>query len=98
MLLHDDVVSDGQAKASTLAGRFCCEEGIEHLFSDLGRNAGAVVAYSDLNFVAKVLCRRRQGRLIRLAIALSFALGRRIKAVEIRFRRARVISCGYTST
>ena len=59
MLLHDDVVSDGQAKASALASRFCCEEGIEHLFPDLGRNARAVVANPDLNFVAEVLRRRR---------------------------------------
>ena len=28
MLLHDDVVSDGQAEASTLASRLCCEEGV----------------------------------------------------------------------
>ena len=55
MLLHDDVVSDGQAKASALSSRLRREEGIEHLFPDLGRNAGAVVANPDFNFVAKVL-------------------------------------------
>src|SRR5262245_43560646 len=59
MLLDDDVVSDGQAKASALASGFCREEGIEHLFPDFGRNAWAVVANPNLNFVAKVLCRRR---------------------------------------
>jgi hypothetical protein len=59
MLLHDDVVSDGQAKASTLASWFCRKEGIEHLFLYFGRNAAAVIAYPDLNFVAKVLCSRR---------------------------------------
>ena len=58
MLLHDDVVSDGQAKASALSSGLCREEGIEHLFLYLGRNADAVIANSDLNFVAKVLCRR----------------------------------------
>ena len=82
MLLHDDVVSDGQAKASTLAGRLCREEGIEHLFPYFGRNAGAVVANPDLNSVAKVLCRSRKGWLIAIAIVLLFALGRRIEAVR----------------
>ena len=79
MLLHDDVLSDGQAKASTLASRFCCEERIEHLFPYFGRNARAVVANPNLNFVAKVLCRRCYGRL--MAIVPPFALGRRIEAV-----------------
>src|SRR5215472_11389218 len=51
MLLHDDVVSGGQAKASTLASGFCCEEWIEHLFPYFGRNAGTVVANPDFNFV-----------------------------------------------
>src|SRR5262245_33424743 len=31
VLLDDDVVSDGQTKAGTLASGFCREEGIEHL-------------------------------------------------------------------
>jgi hypothetical protein len=44
MLLHDDVVSDGQAKASALSGGFSRREGIDHIFPDFGRNAGAVVA------------------------------------------------------
>src|SRR6516225_9008807 len=56
MLLHDDVVSDGQAKASTLASRFCCEEGIEHLFPYFERNAKAVVANPDLNLFAEIFC------------------------------------------
>ena len=58
MLLDDDVVSDGQAKASALSGGFCREEGIEHLFLYFRRNADAVIANPDLDFVAKVLCRR----------------------------------------
>ena len=41
------------------ASRFCREERIEHLFPDLVRNAGAVVTYSDLDFVAEIFCRRR---------------------------------------
>jgi hypothetical protein len=58
-LLHDDVVSDGQAKAGALSSGFCREEGIEHLFPYLGRNAGAVVANPNLNFIAEVFRRRR---------------------------------------
>src|SRR5262249_10302554 len=81
MLLHDDVVSDGQAKASTLASRFCCEEGIEHLLPYFGRNAGSVVANPDLNLFAEIFCRHRDGRFIRVAIVPLFALRRRIEAI-----------------
>jgi hypothetical protein len=55
MLLHDDVMSDGQAEAGPLSGGFGREKGIEHLFPHLGRNAGAVVANRDLYAVAEVL-------------------------------------------
>ena len=81
MLLHDDVVSDGQAKASALSSGLCREEGIEHLFPDLGRNAGAVIANRDLYAVAEALRRSRKSRLMAIAIALLFALGRRVEAV-----------------
>ena len=60
MLLDDDVVSDGEAKASTLSGGFGREEGIEHLFLYVRRNAGAVVANPDLYAVAEVLRRSRR--------------------------------------
>src|SRR4029077_12994537 len=82
MLLHDDVVGDGQAKASALASGLCREEGIEHLFLYLRRNADAVIANSDLDFVAKVLCRSHQGWLTCIIIALLFAFGRRIETVR----------------
>ena len=81
MLLHDDVVSDGQAKAGTLPRRLRREEGIEHLFFHLGRNAGAVVSNPDLYAVAEVLRRAGEGGLIPFAIVLIFALGGRIEAV-----------------
>jgi hypothetical protein len=70
MLLHDDVVSDGQAKASALASRFCREEGIEHLFLYLRWNAGAVVANPDLNLVAEVLGGSSKSGLIAIALIL----------------------------
>src|SRR5262245_49382650 len=58
MLFHDNVVSDGQAKPGALSWRLRCEEGIEHLFPNFMRNAAAVVANSDIDFVAEALCRR----------------------------------------
>src|SRR5262245_52303565 len=82
MLLYDDVVSDGQAKASTLASRFCREEGIEHLFLYLRRNADAVIANPDLYAVAEVLCRSRKSRLKAFAVVLLFTFTRRIEAVR----------------
>src|SRR6516164_9820544 len=88
MLLHDDVVGDRQAKASTLARGFCCEEGVEHLFPYFGRNAEAVVANPDLNLVAQVLCRHHKGWLIDFAAGLLFALGRGIKAVRYQVQES----------
>ena len=82
MLLHNYVVSDGQAKAGTLSGRLCREEGIEHLIFYFARNAGAVVANRNLYAVAEVLRRSRKSRLIAIAIVLFGALGRRIEAVR----------------
>ena len=82
MLLDDDVVSDGQAKASAFAGGLGREEGVEHLFLHLGRDAGAVVANRDLHAVAEVLGRGHKGWLIVVSISCLFALGRRIEAVR----------------
>ena len=71
MLLDENVVADGEPNAGSLTGRLGGEEGIKHLFPNLRRTAGAVVANPNLHFV---------------------------EPFEIRFRRARVTSCGYTST
>src|SRR6516162_4793926 len=87
MLLHDDVVSDGQAKASALASGFCCEERIEHLFPYFGRNARAVIANRDLYAIAEVLRRSDKSRLIATATVLLFALGRRIKAIRYKVQK-----------
>ena len=82
MLLDDDVVTDGQAKASAFSGRLRRKERIEHLLLHLGRNAGAVVANPDFHTVAEVLGRRSKGRLVVASICFRFALGRRIEAVR----------------
>ena len=74
MLLHDDVVSDRQAKAGALSGGLGREERIEHLFLHLGRNAGAVVANPDLHAVAEVLCRGARVGSIAIAIACALRL------------------------
>src|SRR5262249_13858783 len=52
MLLHDNVVGDGEAEAGSFSGRLSREEGIEHLFPHFRWNARTVVANSYLNFVA----------------------------------------------
>ena len=44
MLLDDDIVADGEAKAGAFSGGLRREEGIENLFLHLRWNAGAIVA------------------------------------------------------
>src|SRR5262249_20522589 len=81
MLLDDDVVSDGQAKAGALSSGFCREERVEHLVPYLGRDAGAVIAYPDLYTITKVSGYGRQRGLV-TAVHLRFAFSRRIEAVR----------------
>ena len=81
MLLDDDIVADGKAKAGALAGRLGCKERVEHLLLHLGRNAGAIVADRYFDTVAKAPGRGDKGRLVVTAISFRFALGRCIKAI-----------------
>jgi hypothetical protein len=74
MLLHDDVVSNGQAKASALSSRFGCEEGIEHLLLNLRRNAGAVITNYDLYPVTQAFRACYQLRLEVMVSRLSLRL------------------------
>jgi len=53
-LLDHYVVADGEAKPSAFPGWLCREEGIEHLFPYVGRDASAIVAYPDLHTVAEI--------------------------------------------
>ena len=57
MLLDDDVMGHREAEPCSFPSRFGREEGIEHLFSHLGRDAGAVVANPDFDSVTEVLGR-----------------------------------------
>jgi hypothetical protein len=75
VLLDDDVVTNGQAKASTLSRRLRREKGIEHLLLYLGLNANAVVTNPDLYAVAEVLRRSSKSRRIAIATVLLFARG-----------------------
>ena len=38
MLLHNDVVTDGESEPRSFSGRLGCEERVEHLFPHLGGN------------------------------------------------------------
>ena len=82
MLLHDDIVADGEAKAGAFSGWLGGEERIEDLFLHLRRNPGAVVPNRDFHTVSEAACRDRKNRLIAIAIGLGFTLCRRIKAVQ----------------
>ena len=81
MLLHDDIMADGQAKTGAFSSRFGCEEGVEYLFLHLGRDACAVIPNPDFHTVSQTSGRGHEGRLIAVA-GLGFTLPRRIKAVR----------------
>jgi hypothetical protein len=53
MLLHNDVVTDGEPKPGTFSGRFRCEERVEHLFFYVRWNTGAAIPNRDFNTISK---------------------------------------------
>src|SRR5580704_14964146 len=81
VLLDDDVVTDRQAKARTLARRLGGKKRIEDLFPDFRRNANTIVTYPDLHTVAEALCHSRDGGLEPVAAFLFLTLGSRIEAI-----------------
>ena len=81
MLLHNDVVTDGEPKPGSFSGRLRCEERVEHLFFHVRRHAGAVVADSDFHTIAEVFSRGRERRLVVATVNLRSAPARRIEAV-----------------
>src|SRR5271170_7466326 len=81
MLLDDDVMADRQPKPSSFPGWLGREEGVEHLFPDLSRYAGAIIANLDLDAGAKTSSGRCQDRLVAIVAALALALGCCIKPV-----------------
>src|SRR4030095_641422 len=82
MLLHYDVVTDGETKPGAFSGRLRCEERIEHFFFHVRWDAGAVVANPDFHTIAKTSRRGYQGWSIAIAISLGFTLCCRIKAIR----------------
>jgi hypothetical protein len=82
MLLDNDVVADGETKASAFSRRLGREERVEHLFLYVGRYASAVIANPDFHTIAKVFGRGPERRLVVAAVCFRPALGRGIKAVS----------------
>src|SRR5262245_4793201 len=82
MLLHNDVVTDGEPEPGSFSGRLRCEERVEHLFFHVRWNTGAVIPNPDFHTIAKASCRGPKGWLIAIAFSLGFTLCCRIKAVR----------------
>jgi len=87
MLLNDDVVADGEAKASAFSGGFRREERIEYLLFHFRRNTGAVVANADFHAIAKAFGRGSEGWHIVASIRFRLALGRSIEAVRDQIQK-----------
>jgi hypothetical protein len=81
MLLDDDVVTDGEAKAGAFSGWFGREKRVEHLFFHVRRDSGAVIANPDFHAITEVFGRGREGRLLVASVYFRSAFGRCIEAV-----------------
>src|SRR5262245_25120444 len=82
MLLHDDVVTDGEPESGSFSGRLRCEERVEHLFFYFRWNTRAVIPNPDFHTIAKALGRGSKGWHVLAAIRFRLALDRRIEAVS----------------
>src|SRR5262245_50373169 len=82
MLLHNDVVADGEPEPRSFSGRLRCEERVEHLFFYFRWDTRAVVANPDLHTISKASCRCHKGWFVAIAISPGFSLCCRIKAVR----------------
>ena len=76
VLFHDDIVTDGEAKARAFSRRLGREKRVEHFFFHVRRHTGAVVVNSDFHTIAKVFGRGRENRLVVGTISLCSAPGR----------------------
>jgi hypothetical protein len=56
MLLHNDVVADGEPKPGSFSGRLRCEERVEHLFFNFRWNTRAVIPNPDFHTIAEASC------------------------------------------
>src|SRR3984893_15632732 len=82
ILLDNDVVAEGKAKARSFTSGFCREKRIEHLFLHLRQNTRAGVVNSDFDAVTEVFSQASEGRFIVASVRFQFALRRRVKAVR----------------
>src|SRR5262249_55675001 len=82
MLLHNDVVTDGEPEPGSFSGGFRCEEGIEHLFLNVKRNTSAIVPDCYFDPVTEVLGAGSENGFVIFPIGFGFALGRRIEAIR----------------
>src|SRR6516164_2058079 len=81
VLLNNDVMCHRQAEPCPFPGWFGGKEGIEHLRSHLGRDAGTVVANPDFDRFAEVPGGRTQDRLEGVIIRFGLASYRSIKPI-----------------
>src|SRR5262245_41912073 len=81
MLLHNDVVTDGEPKPSSFSGGLGCEERIEHFFLHVRRNAAAVVPDGYLNMIAQIPGRGSKSWSVIAPVSVRPALGRCVKAI-----------------
>src|SRR5262245_14625076 len=82
MLLHNDVVTDGEPKPGSFPGRLRCEERVEDLFFYFRWDTRAVIPNPDFHTIAETLCRGHKGWFIAIANSLGSTLCCRIKAVR----------------
>src|SRR4029077_7755071 len=82
VLLGHDVIADREAKPRAFAGRLGGEERLEQLVSDLGCNAGAVVADADLDRIAEISRRDLQSGLEFRVVSLLLAFGGGVETVS----------------
>src|SRR5262249_14971843 len=81
MLLHNDIVTDGEPEPGSFSGRLRCEERVEHFFFYFRWNTRAVIPNADFHAIAKASCRGNQGGFIATAISFGSAFSRCIKAI-----------------
>src|SRR4030095_15348169 len=81
MLLDDDVVSDGEPKSGTFAGRLCREKWVKHLLFHLSRNAGPIITDPNFDLVAEISGCGEENRLVVTSLCF-LALGRRVEAIR----------------
>src|SRR5262245_6497398 len=88
MLLHNDVVTDGEPKPGSFSSWFRCEERVEHFFFHVRRNAGAIVTDRYLDTIAQILSRGSKSWLVIAAIAFGSAFGRCVKAIGDQIKQS----------